>query len=45
MHQVLHKNTGVIVIESWKWLRGVDKATLLNLLWVPHYNARPSQSW
>jgi len=22
----------------WKWLRGVEKAILLNLRWIPHYH-------
>lgn len=26
------------MLEPQKWLRGVDKVGLLNLLWVPHYN-------
>lgn len=28
-------------LELGKWLRGVDKAGLLNLLWVPHYKHTP----
>lgn len=29
------------MLELCKWLRGVDKASLLNLLCVPHYNRTP----
>lgn len=32
MHRVFHKTTDVIALDPWKWLRGVDKAKLLNLL-------------
>ena len=28
-------------LEPRKWITGVDKAGLLNLLWVPHYNHTP----
>jgi len=28
-------------LELWRWLKGVDKASLLNLLWVSHYNLTP----
>ena len=31
----------VIELEPHKWLRGVEKAGLLNLLWVPHYHCTP----
>ena len=41
MHRVFHKNTRVTVLELRKWLKGVDKLGLLNLLWVPHYNHAP----
>lgn len=37
------KNTtaGVRELEPHKWLRGVEKAGLLNLLWVSHYHRAP----
>lgn len=37
------KNTmvGVIELEPQKWLCRVEKAGLLNLLWVPHYHRAP----
>lgn len=41
MHWVLDKNTGLMALEPWKWLRSIDKARLLNLLWVLHYNCTP----
>lgn len=41
MDHVFHKTIGVIALEPWEWLRGMDKAVLLNLLWVPHYNYVP----
>ena len=41
MHHVFHKNTGVTALELRKWLKGMDKVGLLNLLWVPHYNRTP----
>jgi len=28
----------MIELEPRKWLKGVEKAKLLNLLWVPHYH-------
>lgn len=28
-------------LEPRKWLKGVDKAGLLNILWVPHYSRTP----
>lgn len=31
----------VITLEPQKWLRGVEKARLLNLLWVPHFHHTP----
>lgn len=30
-----------IELELHKWLRGVEKAGLLNFLWVPHYHRAP----
>ena len=34
--------TGVVTtLESLKWLRGVEKARLLNLLWVSHFHHVP----
>lgn len=41
MHHVFHKNTGATTLEPRKWLKGMHKAGLLNLLWVPHYNRAP----
>ena len=32
---------GVIELELRKWLRRVEKARLLNLLWVSHYHRAP----
>ena len=31
----------MIRLEPWKWLRGVEKARLLHLLWVPHFHHTP----
>lgn len=34
--------TGVVTtLEPQKWLHGVEKAGLLNLLWVPHFHRPP----
>ena len=41
MHHIIHKTTGVTMLELRKWLKGVDKAGLLNLVWVLHYNHTP----
>lgn len=41
MHRFFHKNTRATALESSKWMKGMDKAGLLNLLWVPHYNCAP----
>lgn len=41
MHCVFHKNTGVTNLELSKWMKGMDKVGLLNLLWVPHYSCAP----
>lgn len=41
MHFLFHKTIGVTALEPRRWLRGVDKAGLLNLLWVSHYNNVP----
>jgi len=38
MHHVFYKYSGVTMLEPRKWVKGVDKAGLLNMLWVPHYN-------
>ena len=27
----------VIEMQPWKWLRGVEEAGLLHLLWIPHF--------
>ena len=31
----------VTTLEPRKWLRRVEKAKLLNLLWVPHFHRAP----
>ena len=41
MHYAFYKDSGVTMIEPRKWVKGVDKAGSLNLLWVPHYNHMP----
>lgn len=41
MRRIVHTTIGMSALESWKWLSGVDKVGLLNLLWVPHYNRTP----
>ena len=41
MHRILHKTTRMTALEPWKWLKGMDKAGMLNLLWVSHYNRTP----
>ena len=41
MTRVFYKYSGVTTLELSKWIRGVDKARLLNLLWVPHYHRAP----
>jgi len=41
MHHIIDTNTGMTALEPRKWLRGVEKVGLLNLLWVPHYNRTP----
>lgn len=38
---IIDMNAGMIALELRRWLRGVDKAGFLNLLWVPHYNRTP----
>ena len=38
MHCIIDTTTGMTALEPRRWLREVDKAWLLNLLWVPHYN-------
>lgn len=40
-HHIVHTTTRMNTLELQKWLRGVDKAGLLNLLWVSHYNHTP----
>jgi len=32
---------GMTALDPWKWLIGVEKEGLLNLLWVSHYNCTP----
>lgn len=41
IHCVVHKTTKMTSLVPWKWFKGVDKASLLNLLWVSHYNPTP----
>lgn len=38
MHHIIDANTGMTELEPQRWLKGVDKAGFLNLLWLPHYN-------
>lgn len=38
MHCIIDTKTGMNTLLPWKWLRGVEKKTLLNLLLVSHYN-------
>lgn len=33
--------TGIIELEPQKWMRGVEKVGLLNLLWVAHFHRAP----
>lgn len=41
MTHIFYKYLCVIVLDMRKWIRGLDKAGLFNLLWVPHYNRAP----
>lgn len=41
MHCIIETTTGMNALELQKWLRGVDKELLLNLLWVSHCNHTP----
>lgn len=41
MHHTIDTTIGMTALVLRKWLRGVDKAGLLNLLWVLHYNLTP----
>lgn len=41
MSRVFHKTNGITMLELQKWMRGMDKAVLHNLLWVLHYNHVP----
>ena len=41
MHCVVHTTTRMTALELGKWLKGVEKAGLLNPLWVPHNNYTP----
>lgn len=41
MHRIVHTTTRMTALEPRKWIKGVDKASLLNLLWVSHYNCTP----
>ena len=34
MRRIIDTTTGMTALEPRKWLKGVDKAILLNLLWV-----------
>lgn len=38
MRHIIDTNMGMTALEPWRWLKGVEKAGLLNLLWVLHYN-------
>ena len=35
------KEGSVIVLQPWKWLRRVEEAKLLHLLWIPHFHRAP----
>lgn len=41
MCRIIDTTMGMTALEPWRWLKGVEKAGLLNLLWVPHYNCTP----
>ena len=41
MCHIIDTTTRMNALELQKWLKGVDKAGLLNLLWVSHYNRTP----
>lgn len=41
MHQKKDAPTRITKFEPRKWLRGVEREGLLNLLWVPHYHHSP----
>ena len=41
MCHMIDTNMGMTALEPRKWLRGVEKVGLLNLLWVSHYNRTP----
>ena len=41
MRQRIDVTAGTIKLEPRTWLRGVEKAELLNLLWVLHYHRTP----
>ncbi len=41
MYQKKDASNGVIKLEPCKWLRGVEKLGLLNLLWMSHYHHAP----
>lgn len=38
MHQMIDASAGMIELELYKCLKGVEKVGLLKLLWVPHYH-------
>jgi len=41
MKCVIYREFGVTALEPVKWIRGVNNARLLNLLWVSHYPHAP----
>jgi len=41
MTRIFYKYSGVTTLEPRPWIKGVDKAGLLNQLWVSHYNHTP----
>ena len=41
MRQMIDKTAGTIQLDLRKWLKGVEKAGFLNLLWVSHYHRAP----
>jgi len=38
IHCIIEKNMTMTKLESQRWLKGVEKVVLFNLLWVSHYN-------
>lgn len=36
--KIYYEGTGVMRLEPMKWVAGVEKVGLLNMLWVPHFS-------